>query len=292
MTALDKTTDTPAEADAGRSTADPNGRHPDLGPFRAELITRFPAKDELLRQAVESRPRTRAKRVTALLLVCATVASTVYLNPVYRSETMTTQATAPQTRQLADGTRLSLDAGSEVTVQWRIRSRELRLTRGAAAFDVGQSQRPFTVTAHDVTIRDIGTLFGVRIDETGTRVTVEHGEVLVSTADQAATLQQNQSVAVQNGNIGPISTVDAASEIAWKDSRLRFDGTPLGVAVARIQRYRVQRIVLKDPDVGQLRLSGQYDIADVESLLRALPSILPVTVTRRNDGTCIIASRR
>lgn len=290
MTSSDETAATPSNADTGRA--------PDLGPFRSELIARFPAKDELLRQAVESRRKTRAKRVngvTALLLVCAAVAGTVYLNPVYRSETLTTQATAPQTWQLADGTRLSLDAGSEITVQWRIRSRELALTRGAAAFDVGPSPRPFTVTAHDVTIQDIGTLFGVRTGDTrdsATRVTVEHGEVLVASGDQSATLQRNQGVVVMNGNVGPVSTVDGASEIAWKDGRLQFDGTPLSVAVAQIQRYYAQRIVLKDPGAAQLRLSGQYDIADVESLLCALPSILPVSVSRQNDGAYVIASRR
>jgi len=295
MTSSDETTATPSNADTGRATAERHGRAPDLGPFRSELIARFPAKDELLRQAVESRRKTRAKRVTAVLLVCAAAAGTVYLNPVYRSETLTTQATAPRTWQLADGTRLSLDADSEITVQWRIRSRELALTRGAAAFDVGQSPRPFTVTAHDVTIHDIGTLFGVRTGDTrdsATRVSVEHGEVRVASGDQSATLQRNQGVVILNGNVGPVSTVDGASEIAWKDGRLQFDGTPLSVAVAQIQRYYAQRIVLKDPGVAQLRLSGQYDIADVESLLRALPSILPVSVSRQNDGAYVIASRR
>ena len=288
MTSSENPNATPADTDAGRPAADRNERRPDLDPFRTALIARFPAKDELLRQAAGSRPKARAKRATALLLICAAVAGVAYLNPVYRNETMTTQATAPRTWQLADGTRLSLDAGSEVTVQWRIRSRELSLHRGAAAFDVGQSVRPFMVTANDVTIRDIGTLFGVRIDETGTRVAVEHGEVQVAAAGQAVTLRQNQGVAIRNGHVGPVSMVDAASDMAWKDGRLRFDGTPLAVAVAQIQRYRAQRIVLKDPGAAQLRLSGQYDIADVESLLRALP----VTVTRQNDGTYVIASRR
>lgn len=265
---------------------------PDLAPFRSALISRFPAKDELLRQAATSKRQTRAKRATALVLAGVLVAGVAYVNPAYRREVVATQHTSPQSWQLADGTRLSLDADSRVSIAWRIRSRELTLEHGAAAFDVGASPRPFVVTAGDATIRDIGTLFGVRFGEAGTYVTVVRGEVRVASGTQTAALTANQNTVVADGQVGPVRVVDATADLAWSEGRLVFDGTPLGDAVNAIARYQTHRIVFKDPAAAKLRLSGQYNVTETDKLLRALPAVLPVSVTLEADGTYIIASRR
>jgi len=57
-----------------------------------------------------------------------------------------------------------------------------------------------------------------------------------------------------------------------------------------MQRYMTQPIRLADARIGDLRLSGDYDIKDIDDLLKVLPTILPVNV-RHNDGAVVISAR-
>ncbi|ODP32878.1 hypothetical protein A9762_04130 [Pandoraea sp. ISTKB] len=226
------------------------------------------------------------------MIAAVAACAVVYLNPAYKTEVMATQSVSPKTWTLADGTHLSLDASSQVTVQWHVRSRELRLERGAAAMDVGQTWRPFSVAVGDVRIHDIGTLFSVRRTDGGTQIVVQHGEVKVVVASQSASLLANQGLVVQDDRLGPVEPVDASAQMAWKDGRLVFDGVSLAEAIAQMQRYQSHRIVIKDSAAARLRLSGQYNIDGLDDMLRALPSVLPVSVTRQMDGSYVIATRR
>jgi len=82
---------------------------------------------------------------------------------------------------LTDGSRVTfLSAGTELA-QAGTQGRQSTLVRGAARFDVVHDARvPFRVTAGSVVVEDVGTVFTVRLLDTGaTRVGVESGAVSV-----------------------------------------------------------------------------------------------------------------
>lgn len=85
---------------------------------------------------------------------------------------------------LPDGTRISLNGGSEVDIPEAFTEdvREVRLVKGEIFLDVEQDeQRPFIVTAGKVKIQVLGTSFNVRgySEEQRTVVTVKTGKVSV-----------------------------------------------------------------------------------------------------------------
>ncbi|PHJ09322.1 hypothetical protein A5N81_23385 [Pseudomonas aeruginosa] len=118
--------------------------------------------------------------------------------------------------------------------------------------------------------------------------TLERGRVEVgtsATAQAPVVLLPGQQVDAIGGQLMPLAKVDAATAMAWKDDRLVFERTPLGEAVALLRHYRKAPILLDDPSLASLRLTGVFAAHNVDRLLDLLPSILPVAVSRQEDGS-------
>lgn len=106
-----------------------------------------------------------------------------------------------------------------------------------------------------------------------------------ATAQAPVVLLPGQQVDAIGGQLMPLAKVDAATAMAWKDDRLVFERTPLGEAVALLRHYRKAPILLDDPSLASLRLTGVFAAHNVDRLLDLLPSILPVAVSRQEDGS-------
>lgn len=141
----------------------------------------------------------------------------------------------------------------------------------------------------------LGTRFNVRRLDDDVRVTLERGRVEVgtsATAQAPVVLLPGQQVDAIGGQLMPLAKVDAATAMAWKDDRLVFERTPLGEAVALLRHYRKAPILLDDPSLASLRLTGVFAAHNVDRLLDLLPSILPVAVSRQEDGSVEINANR
>ncbi|BBP77728.1 sensor [Pseudomonas sp. Ost2] len=250
-----------------------------LARHREELRKRFPLP--------EPRPRKPRKAVVGALLAMLLAAGLGWLDPAYHRESHASAVGERRVLALADGSRMTLDSNSRVTVEWHLRSRRVELQAGQALFDVSKTVfRPFEVEAGTTRVRVLGTLFSVdRLDQ-GARVTLVRGKVDVDTADgRHVQLAPGQQVETGPGrHLQPLG-VDAEAAIAWKDNRLIFDRTPLADALARIQRYRTAPIRLDDPSLAGLPITGVFDSSKVEDLLALLPGILPLSLHSESDGT-------
>ncbi len=168
-------------------------------------------------------------------------------------------------------------------------SRRVALRAGQVLFEVSPARyRPFVVSAGSTDIRVLGTRFNVRRLDDDVRVTLERGRVEVgtsATAQAPVVLLPGQQVDAIGGQLTPLAKVDAATAMAWKDDRLVFERTPLGEAVALLRHYRKAPILLDDPSLASLRLTGVFAAHNADRLLDLLPSILPVAVSRQEDGS-------
>lgn len=284
------------QQNSGAASRDASGRPadtPDLARYGEALRKRFPGPEEIFRLAAR---RKRARKVTttagctaALFALLATLWA---IDPVYRSEQFATAIGEKKAHTLADGSEVTLNTGSVLTVEWRLRSRRLQLEHGEALFRVAHGTRDFVVKAQGATIRDIGTAFNVHLDKQSAIVTVLEGAVEVRAGDARAVLETNQAVSATTGRLGAPGPADPAPATAWQRGKLTFDGTLLSAAVAEMQRYRKSPIVLRDEAAGSLRLSGEFDTQRIDALLDLLPVILPVTLRREPDGSAIIHAQK
>jgi transmembrane sensor len=88
--------------------------------------------------------------------------------------------------QLADGTLLTLNTRSRVSVEFGSRFRDVRLLEGEAHFDVvTDPDRPFRVIARNGLAQAVGTAFSVYLKDGVVNVTVTEGRVALGSIDRA-----------------------------------------------------------------------------------------------------------
>ncbi|WP_454715510.1 FecR family protein [Caulobacter segnis] len=187
---------------------------------------------------------------------------------------------------LTDGTRLDLDSDTRIDVAFDDKARRLILMKGRAYIQVGRDpRRPFAVDAGDQTIVDRGTSFGVRLDPDKVSVMLVEGEVAVGARGGAPdhALQPGQRLVLQAGRPARVERFDPVTALAWREGFVEFSDTPLSEAVAEMNRHGGRRMVIAEPRVGAMKISGRFKLGDSERFLRTVAMLLPVRAVRVGD---------
>jgi len=189
-----------------------------------------------------------------------------------------------QTLNLPDGSELILNADTAVSFKFSSSERRIVVLKGEVFATVAADKtRPFVVEANGGTTTALGTAFDVEMLKNGTNVTVlEHSvRVDVGDANRSIRIEENQKVAYDaEGSIGSIETVDPLSIAAWRQGRLVFENRQLSSVVAELERYLPGRIVIAGAKIGERRISGSFDLADPQAVLRDLTVAFDVGVMR------------
>ena len=184
-----------------------------------------------------------------------------------------------QTRkiQLADGTRIVLDADSAIESRIGARSRQVVLLRGEALLTVTHdTTRPFKVDVGAGRITDIGTEFDIESLNGKARVSVLEGRVSVATQRGELVLAAGQAGGFDNqGALLPVSDIDGAVTI-WETGQRHFNADRLSDVLERITRYHLVSFVFKDPELKDLRVSGTFRTDNLPLFLRTLRAALPI----------------
>ena len=189
---------------------------------------------------------------------------------------------------LADGSQATLNTATVLAVDYTRQRRGLRLIAGEAWFDVAKNpDRPFVVSAADHQVVAVGTSFNVRLDPGRLRVAVSEGRVRLSDANDMplAAVSAGQRADLKAGSLVLSQGGPATGD--WRAGRLHFEAATLGDAVAEMNRYRKTPILVADPIVASLRISGVFDTGEASSFLEALPLSKPVRVVRQEDAVRI-----
>lgn len=193
----------------------------------------------------------------------------------------------PRLQTLADGSVATLDAGTTLHARFGWRHRNLVLERGRLQLQVAPSGKALQLRAGDSTIRDIGTTFQVeRLHDGLVEVALLEGAVEVSSGGTQHTLAPGQQLQVlPSGRIqpGPALSSNAAAE-GWLQGQLVFDATPLSIVVERMNRYGHTPLVIADPEIASLAVSGTFRAGDAQELLSALELGWSVAGQTRPDG--------
>ncbi len=156
-----------------------------------------------------------------------------------------TRAGQRATIQLTDGTQVRLNVASRLTVSASFAegSRDVWL-EGEALFEVApDSTRPFTVHAHGVRTRVLGTQFIVRhyLGESNTRVVVVEGKVRMANDEglprDSVVLRANELGLAAGGRLLRRTAVPVDEYMAWTGGRLVFRKAPFPVVAAELERW-------------------------------------------------------
>jgi len=214
---------------------------------------------------------------------------------------------------LEDGSRITLNTNSAVSVEYRPHSRLVRLARGEAYFEVAKNpDRPFIVSGPAAQARAVGTAYSVRLgDAEHMQVRVTSGRVAVEPppsalaeslrlspiADNGAYLDANQQADVRVVGEGPwkgqvqVSIKDVmpdrvARELLWREGLLSFEGETLAEAIEQFARYSRQAVVLQG-GVARERVSGLFSATDPAGFAHAVALSLRLK-TKQEDNSIVI----
>lgn len=202
-----------------------------------------------------------------------------------------------RTVDLADGTRVLLNASSRLEARIREDRREARLLAGEALFTIAESSAG---------VFSIGTPSG--------KIEAASGEILVKLLPEGARIALlsdgarasrrtwigqstsvaagvNSEIVIGRGDVAvDASTAEQlARRTLWREGMLAFDNTPLSEAVADVTRQSGVRFAFADPALANLRVGGLVRADDLDAFLQLLRNNLAIN-TEQRDGEILLSS--
>jgi transmembrane sensor len=282
------------------------------------LALRHEAALRLSRDASRSLRPLRFATAVALVLALGGVATLLVRHPLaersilawvlepFNTETDRIYTTAVGERlvvTLPDGSQVTLDTRSQLRVAWSKRERNVKLVRGQALFEVAKDRtRPFVVEARNQRLVAVGTAFDVRVEGRQMKVTMVEGTVRVEPATATLDGRTTSPSPVRMLTAGEQLVVNAQSEdyihrtnpdraTSWQRGQLIFDDTRLEDAVGELNRYSQTQIVLADPTLADLRLSGAFATGRPNVFVEAVTSYFAVAVASRDSESIVLKAR-
>jgi transmembrane sensor len=228
-------------------------------------------------------------------------------------------------RTLADGSVVELKEDAEIVTDFTPALRRVTLTRGEALFQVTKDpKRPFIVTAGEVEVRAVGTMFAVEKKPAGVEVLVTEGRVAVNQAPAAPLLEaapdQGMAIAPEllatldagNGVMVDVSRPDVPPQVtailpaeiterlAWRAPRVEFTRTRLSDAIAVLNGYSAGRrsagqrsiqFVIDDSAIGSVRLSGLFRVDNIDAFVGLLKTF-GIEAEFRGDSEILLRKSR
>ncbi|MBO9723459.1 MAG: DUF4880 domain-containing protein [Novosphingobium sp.] len=196
-----------------------------------------------------------------------------------------------QRRTVSDNPAFSVDLNTDSSITWKDGAPvRLWLERGEIAIRLGPAHRLSLMTpggtfhlasgVYNARLRgascELAVLQGQGTLGDGGRTFVP-GEVALATAGQASLRPRDADLAADLGRI-----------TAWQRDTLVLGGESLDYALAEMNRYRAQKIVIGDPALSRLRIGGTFATTDAREFLEALRTSFGVKATAGADGNIVL----
>lgn len=197
---------------------------------------------------------------------------------------------------LNDGSKLHLNADSEVWVRFSESVRQLELVNGEVFFDVAKdASKPFVVNVGEDQVTAVGTAFNIdTFRGADTQVLVTEGKVKVNRNTDAVDsmdevyrevfLTPGQSVVIAGDDAPQLKTdQDVDALLSWRDGILVFQGEPLSTVIREISRYSSYQFKIMDDQVANVAVGGLFKAGDTQQLLLVLEQNFGVKSTQLGD---------
>lgn len=269
----------------------------------------------LLRAAEARAARGPSRKATGLHLAAAVAAMALlsaggfFAVRYFGSPAYQTEIGEQRDVRLPDGSHVTLNTATRMVVHFSDTHRSIELISGEALFEVRKDpSRPFEVFCGGGIARALGTRFTVERAKDRTTVSVLEGIVALlpgtpnragsvrAAAEEAGAgqaswpvLESGQSASITpEGHPTGIAPADIRRIEAWQDRKLDFESAPLGAAIAEVNRYAPRPLVLAQPALADLKISGVFHIASLDGFAFALERTFGLRVVENGDELLVM----
>jgi transmembrane sensor len=229
-------------------------------------------------------PVTRRRAIAGIAAVAATAAGGVVAFQSAYAATPYRTAIGEQRRiALKDGSAMLLDTDTSVRVAATPERRRLWLERGRLQLTVAPLATPFTIDAGSGVMTAGAGRFDLSRDARDrVAMTAVEGRAMVGTDGTMRTLTNGERL-----NDGAIDRPDLTAMQAWTTGRAAFHEDTLAAVANEANRYSETRLLIADPAVAGLRVSGMYRMGDNVALGRSLATLLSLRVRSANGAVLL-----
>lgn len=284
----------------------------------------FPARhhaQQIREQQKARKQRIRKVQQTGFMGVLVLI-TCFELNEYLLTDSYTTLIGERKSFNLADGSQITLNTDTQLTVKMTGNQRLIHLEKGEVYVSVAHElDRPFDVIAGNGRIHDIGTRFNIYSTANMTQVTVTEGQVQVIPDTQITgsrwlnhvlnrsafwlqasnTLTSNENQLLVSGeqinynDKGEINTpvaTNTANIMAWRNGRLVFEMAPLETVLSQVQRYHKVNFQYSSDSIKQIRVSASFETDNLPKILNTLQATFPIKTQLLQDGRVLVSTSK
>jgi transmembrane sensor len=249
-----------------------------------------------------SAPRFSLRNSAVAAALALVVGATALL--VMRDPSESTRIGEQRILTLEDGSHVTLNTATRITVRYDERQRRVELNAGEALFDIAKrADRPFVVDVGDRRVTALGTSFVARQEPGSTSIFLVDGKVAITPANDERAATEHQDFRVSRGVVlmpgqrvtfaparpPAFDRPSADRVIAWRQGLVVLDELPLADALTEMNRYSSLRLTTDTPGT-RIRVSGVFHAGDSEEFAQALVQIHGVRA-RREARSIVISDR-
>jgi transmembrane sensor len=240
------------------------------------LLTTIVGSEEANPRVISIKRRSNWYWAAAAVLILA-VSGTLLWQNLSSAEMVQTAFGEIREQQLPDGSKVMLNANSEITYSegWdKGAEREVWL-KGEAFFQVQKTpgKSRFVVHGDQFDVIVTGTQFNVVNRQNKTNVMLTEGSVIIKTKD-------GKEIAMQPGDFVEINNLQPEKKtareeniLAWRDRKLFFENTPLKDAAKKIEELYGVTITVDGDSIGNKPITGILPNDNLDVLLQALEAM-------------------
>ncbi|ERJ59614.1 FecR family protein [Sphingobacterium paucimobilis] len=162
---------------------------------------------------------------------------------------------------LPDGSKIWLNANSEVTFPEHFNSNERRiLIKGEVYLDVVKNNTPFVVVAEGTETKVLGTTFNLKTNNLRKQVdaTLFTGKIQLTTASQELDLFPGEAARASLTGLSKY-TPNLKKVIAWKNNQFYFDNENIAQILSELSEWYQVKFEIQDNSLSQRKYSGAID---------------------------------
>lgn len=198
-----------------------------------------------------------------------------------------------RTVPLGDGTTVTLNTDTRINVYEEEGQRRIRVVRGEVLIE-GAGAMTTVVDVGEKHLEASAATFVVRkFEGQPAEVLVQDGRVVLAETAQspAFPLPPNTSTSLpeqKEWQLTALSFGQMGRELAWREGKIALQGETLAEAVAIYARYSDTPIVIADPALADLHVTGLFAVNNPLGFSHAVAEVFDAEV-RQEDGRIVIA---
>jgi transmembrane sensor len=192
------------------------------------------------------------------------------------------------TQTLDDGSRVTLNADSQIEIKYYRNQRHIALLKGEAIFEVQRdAERPFVVETDRIKVTVLGTRFSVNKLSRLERVSVDHGKVEVAskTGEEKIILQNNQVGEFKQTRLQPRTNVSAQDYFKFTSGTLVFNQAEVAEIAETLTRYNPTPVMADG--LSKDHISAVVAVKDTNNFISTLPRIANIHIRQTPSGTLL-----